>query len=149
MGLLIQVPSTVSSFTDDDPPVGLIYYQLGLSNPDGCSPTKKSDTDYSSSISNMEQVKNTLGIVPLNIDDPFTIYPNPAGTDLNIQLHANFLSPVKYEVFNLVGSMILEGIVPAGSYRLNTSSYSAGIYILKLSNQTASYTARFMILEKE
>jgi len=149
MTLLMQVPSTVTSFTDEEPPLGIIYYQVGLSNPAGCLPTKKSDTDYSSSKSNMEQVKNALGIVAIEENNLFTIYPNPVRTDLNIQFKTKFVAPVKYEIYNPIGLLLIEGMIQSKTYRLNVSSLPAGIFILKLSNETGSYTARFMTLKND
>jgi hypothetical protein len=73
MNLLIQVPGTITSFTDNDLPYGIVFYQIGMSNPSGCNPAKKSDPDYSSSRSNMEQL-NISGIQELNENKLFTIY---------------------------------------------------------------------------
>ena len=48
MSFLIQVPSTVKAYKDTDLPYGIVYYQVGMSNPSGCNLAKKSGQDYSS-----------------------------------------------------------------------------------------------------
>jgi hypothetical protein len=131
MTLLMQVPSTVTSFTDDDPPSGMIYYQVGMSNPSGCLPSRKTSPDYSLSLSNTEEVLNPSGTNDISEEDRLTIYPNPSGTDLYILLPANVSCPAKFEVLNIIGVPVLEGIIDQRSYRLYTGSLPEGMYILK------------------
>ena len=148
MSLLIQVPSTVTSFTDIDPPLGNVYYQIGMSNPAGCDPVKKSDSDYSSSRSNMEQVKVT-GIQELNENNLFSIYPNPVVEVLQIRYRNAVSSPVQFIIYNSLGAIALEGFIRVESTSVDVSSLSQGMYILQLSTDTEASSARFLINRKK
>jgi len=145
MTFLMQVPSTVTSFTDDDPPTGMIYYRVGMSNPAGCLPSRKALPDYNISMSNTEEVLNPSGIEAVNEKVPFMVFPNPAGTELNIQLTQQFPAPARYEVYNSTGALVLEGSVLKPTQKINTSPLPEGIFILKIINETASYSILFVI----
>jgi len=147
MSLLIQVPSTVTAFTDNDPPYGTVYYQVGMSNPSGCNPDKKSGPDYSSSRSNMEEV-NISGIKEINENKLFTIYPNPAEKELQIRLKEVFTVPIQYTVYNPLGSIVLGGMLWTELNSIDVSSLSSGLYIFKLSADRKAYYARFVINKK-
>jgi hypothetical protein len=120
-----------------------------MSNPEGCLPSKKSTPDYSISMSNTEEVMNPSGIADINANDPFLVYPNPAGKELHIMLLKNFTGPVKCEVYNSIGVLVLEGMIHTGSHLLNTGYLPEGIFILKVITGTDAYNALFIIRRKE
>lgn len=147
MNLLIQVPSTVTSFTDDNPPRGMIYYQIGMSNPAGCSPAKKAGPDYSSSRSNIVQVL-VSGTEEINEDHLLTIYPNPAEEELQIYIKNILTGEIHYTVCNSLGSLVLEGMIPAGSASVDVSSLLPGFYIIRISADREKFFAKFVIAGK-
>lgn len=146
--LLMQVPSSVTSFTDDNPPEGLIYYQIGMSNPAGCNPGKKAGPDYSSSRSNLEQVY-VSGIEEIHENKLFSIYPNPVEKELQIWFKKVISGSIQYTVYNSLGTIVLEGIIRVGSASLDVRSLSPGLYILQLSIDREAYSARFVINSKK
>ncbi len=147
MSLFIQVPSTVASYKDLDPPLGNVYYQIGMSNPLGCDPIKKSESDYSSSMSNMDQVHVT-GINDVSENMPFSIYPNPVVEVLQIRYRNVVSSPVQFTIYNSSGAIALEGFIRVESTSVDVKSLSPGIYILHLSTDRGAYSARFVINRK-
>ena len=147
MNLFIQVPSTVTSFKDIDPPIGYIYYQIGMTNPAGCDPVKKSESDYSSSMSNMDQVHVT-GLNDVNENMPFRIFPNPVTDVLQIR-YANVVGqPVHFTVYNSLGAIFLDGYIQESSTSVNVSSLSPGVYVIQLVTDNEAFGARFVINRK-
>ena len=147
MGLFIQVPSTVTSYKDLDPPAGKVYYQIGMSNPAGCDPVKKSESDYSSSLSNMSQVLvNEVNNV--NEGRPFKVFPNPATDVMHIAYYKTINHPLQLTIHNSLGKAVLEEYITANDARVDVGTLKPGLYILKLSTDAASYLARFVIIRK-
>ncbi len=147
MSLFAQVPSTVTSYKDIDPPLGKVYYQIGMSNPAGCDPVKKSESDYSSSLSNMDQVLVT-GVNDVNENKPFLIFPNPVNDVLQIQYKNLIDRPIQIAVYNSLGEAVLQDQVRAVETALDVSPLSPGIYILQMIDDLESYSARFVIRRK-
>ena len=147
MNLFIQVPSTVTSYKDLDPPLGNVYYQIGMSNPAGCDPVKKSESDYSSSMSNMSQVHVT-GINDINESKPFMIFPNPVTEILQIQYNNVVKGPIQFTVYNSLGKAVLEEYITARETNVDVSSLLPGIYILQMLVDSETYSARFVIRKK-
>ncbi len=147
MDLFIQVPSTVTSYKDIDPPIGYVYYQIGMSNPAGCDPVKKSESDYSSSLSNMDQVLVT-GVNNVDENKPFKIFPNPVSDMLQIQYKNVVKRPIQFTIYNSLGKAVLEEYIRAGETRVDVSSLSPGIYLLQMLDDSETYSARFVIRRK-
>jgi hypothetical protein len=144
MQLLTQVPSTVTAYKDTDPPLGTIWYQIGMSNPAGCNPGKKAAMDYSSSRSNIEQVQNTSTPEVIDENQPFKIYPNPAGNNLKISFSKTYSDPVFYRIYNSIGIDVLEGIIHPGKNNIDISSLTGGIYVIELQTEEDVFKTRFV-----
>jgi hypothetical protein len=147
MSLFIQVPSTVTSYKDIDPPIGYVYYQIGMSNPAGCDPVKKSESDYSSSMSNLDQVLVT-GVNDVDENKPYVIFPNPVTDMLQIQYKNVVKRPIQFTVYNSLGKAVLEEYISARDTGVDVSSLSPGIYILQMLDDSETLSARFVIRSK-
>jgi hypothetical protein len=147
MKLLIQVPSTVTSFTDEDPPSGNIYYQVGMSNPSGCNPIKKASQNYSSSRSNLVQVFIS-GTEEVNEDHLFAIYPNPADEELQIHLMNVLNGEIHYNIHNTTGMLVQEGMITEGSVKVDVKSLSPGLYIIIISADREMFFEKFVVARK-
>lgn len=144
MKLLTQVPSTVTAFKDSDPPLGTIWYQIGMSNPAGCDPEKKAVLDFSSSMSNMEQVQNT-SIPEVKFENkPFIMYPNPAENELYFRFSKTYTDPLHYKIYNSTGRNVLEGFIHPGKNSIDISSLPRGIFIMELGNENDVFKTRFV-----
>ena len=79
--------------------------------------------------------------------DNIHIYPNPATDQLYIQCPQN-LSDAEYEIFNLNGQLMTEGILKDKSISLNSNGLSSGKYILllRMNGEMRSFT--FIKMEK-
>jgi hypothetical protein len=147
MSLFIQVPSTVTSYKDIDPPLGNVYYTIGMSNPAGCDPVKKSESDYNSSMSNMDQVLVT-GVNDVDENKPFMIFPNPVNDILQIQFKNVIKHPIKITVYNTLGKAVLEENIIRKESGVNVRSLSPGIYILQTIDDSKTYSVPFVIGRK-
>ena len=80
----------------------------------------------------------------LNIDDfispQFSIYPNPTNNLLNITTP---ISDYKLNIYNIQGQLISTFSL-SGSQTLDISTYSKGIYLLKLTTKSVSKTYKII-----
>lgn len=70
LSLLTQLPSTINSYSDLNPPIGNVYYQIEVVNQIGCYPDSimaKANTNYNSSRSN--PANNTMALPPNMLAD--------------------------------------------------------------------------------
>lgn len=83
---------------------------------------------------------NNLSIDSYFIDNNISIYPNPTTEILNIKIPNNNL-PDNFKIYNMLGQLIEErNIDTEADLTITTSSYSNGMYFIKISkeNQTLS-----------
>ena len=93
------------------------------------------------SLGSMASMSSTL----MSEDIPgtyFSVYPNPAGAYTNIRLAAKSSIDINIYVYNSLGEMIYNTILPAGSQQLilDTETLSPGVYFV----QTGGYTCKFI-----
>lgn len=80
----------------------------------------------------------------------FVVSPNPFDKILNIQYILTKDSPVRIELMDVVGNVIttpeLKAQVAPGTYRtmFNTSTLPAGVYMLRFTTQTGSYSRKIV-----
>ncbi len=76
-------------------------------------------------------------------EESFSIFPNPAGTNLIIQSSVE-INEVK--VFDCVGRQIFNSQLsrPTTSFRLSTVNYSAGIYFVEIISSNKKETVKFV-----
>ena len=147
MNLLIQLPSTVTTFTDNAPPMGDVNYQVGMSNPSGCDPVKKSETDFSSSLSNVDRVLIT-DVSDRDEGKSILLLPNPVSEILQIRYNNNILPHTQCNIYNSLGKAVISSKIRSSETLVDVSALPSGIYILQLSNKKESYTERFVINRK-
>ena len=74
-------------------------------------------------------ISDTPDVVPNLSKENFRIYPNPAIDKLNIECPPEFLG-ANYEIFNINGQIVEEGILKGNAISLNNKRISSGKYIL-------------------
>lgn len=142
--LLTQVPSTVTAFKDTDIPLwGIIWYQIGMYNPEGCNPQKKSGTDFSYSRSNIEPVQNTALKEIMMEHNPFILYPDPAENELYFRCSKTFSNPIHYKIYDMRGLNVLEGLIPQVRNNIDISSLPAGLFLIELRIENEVFRLRF------
>ena len=102
----------------------------------GCS---NSDTIYVS-------FEDCAGIEENDISEFISVYPNPASESLNIDFNSKAQSFSQFKIYNLLGSVLMEGVLESEKNMLIISQLKAGFYILELFE---SESGKFAILKFE
>ncbi|EGV42189.1 T9SS type A sorting domain-containing protein [Bizionia argentinensis JUB59] len=73
----------------------------------------------------------------------FSIYPNPASGSINISSNLN--QKTKLAVYNITGKLVLSNTISFGENRLNISSLSSGVYLMRVSTPAKTITKKLII----
>jgi hypothetical protein len=130
ISLLTTIQSNLNSYTDLAPPVGPVYYQIEIVNPNSCDPAKVINYDVSKS----NIVNNGMvGINSSNIAD-INLYPNPTSNFVTVRFNNNLLGS-KYEIVDNTGRTVLTGVLLDENQIIELNILSAGIYSFRLIDQ--------------
>lgn len=79
-------------------------------------------------------------------DAGISFYPNPVNEHLVIHFDSNLKNDVALDVYDLTGKLISNQTVSKNTfdYSLNTTAFSKGMYLIKLSNNDFSATDKFI-----
>lgn len=131
MTQLATVSNTTLAYVDNNPPAQA-YYQVRVTNPNGCNPSR-SAFDYSTVRSNI--VNNpTTGIHEINEQTQgLLIFPNPSTGSVNLKLRGQYEGPAKLIITDVLGRVVKEQPVEVKSGgTLNISLTSKGTYFMQL-----------------
>ena len=87
-----------------------------------------------------------LGARDLNIENVelnnFTLYPNPANNQINIQFAENTLTQGQVQVYNSIGELIIQQTINSGNAIeiIAVSDLSEGFYIVKITDMNSGYS---------
>jgi len=82
------------------------------------------------------RIKETVNIVDLPVSSSYQVYPNPATTELHINLATQ--ETADYLIFNLPGQVVMQGKLQESS-TINIESLSSGMYLLKISGTAVRF----------
>jgi len=94
---------------------------------------------------NISLQEDALSVDEVNADT-FNIYPNPTKGILNIDSN-NTYSDLSVEIFNLLGSQVLETRINSANESIDVSGLTKGLYLLKLSSDTEALITKKIIIE--
>lgn len=77
-----------------------------------------------------------------NFHEETLIFPNPAHQKITLQTSNSYH---QYQIMNLQGSIMLEGILLNGNNEIDISSLSAGIYFIRLTGNNKTAGSRFIV----
>mgnify|MGYP001215029119 CR=1 FL=1 len=82
--------------------------------------------------------------------DRFVVSPNPAVLSTRFSFYSSDASSVLFKVYDLLGNIVFveqfKGVVQSEqTFHLNTSSFSNGVYVYKLSSANAHHSGRLVI----
>ncbi|WP_152537506.1 carbohydrate-binding protein, partial [Aquimarina pacifica] len=86
-----------------------------------------------------DQAKNT-GTIPS--DNALLIYPNPVKNKFIIKLNNSLTT--KYTIKDATGKIIVTGTLNEGTTSINASSLTPGLYLIKATNDYATYTGKLI-----
>jgi hypothetical protein len=85
------------------------------------------------------------GLMPDPDPDDFNalLWPNPVSSDLKVNVSSE--SPVQYVIADVWGRSVASGVFAGrGTYTLNVSDFSSGVYLIQLTGKNAKQTLRFI-----
>lgn len=82
----------------------------------------------------------TLSSIEFNIDN-FDLYPNPSNGKFTIKSTDSF----EYEVFDIQGRNVLNGVSNSSSKELDLSDFNSGVYLIKVINGETSKTQKLIL----
>lgn len=85
----------------------------------------------------------TASVSDLNMDD-LLVYPNPATSELNIELPATLVSSAK--IYDLAGRLVLEQESTSLSFKIDVNSLESGTYSIAFEFDGGMLTKRFVVL---
>jgi len=83
------------------------------------------------------------GIVD-NLNSLIVIYPNPAQDYLTLESTDMYINS-RYELMNLQGAIMKNGVIQSDKEIINISDYSAGIYLVKIFSRNGNAIYKFVI----
>lgn len=143
MDSIHSIQSTLTSWTDDNPPTGDIYYQIGVRKAYPCvliQDKKAGSGPFVHSLSNLEDNRLQSGMEenPLG-QNSVVVYPNPFSEQTSIVYNLSKESMVKISLYNSQGeklSDILNQNQDPGDYHIklnqNITNMPEGLYFIKI-----------------
>jgi hypothetical protein len=131
ISLLTTIQSNLNSYTDLAPPVGPVYYQIEIVNPNSCDPTKV--INYSVSRSNI--VNNGVNGINTLANNTVLVYPNPTSKDVTLEITAELIGKDYYLTDN-TGRIMLSGQFRALKETINLEQIATGVYFIKIDDNT-------------
>ena len=127
MALLTTIQNNLNSYTDLNPPTGIVYYQIEIINPNNCSPTKS--INYSSSKSNItSNGQNDLLVIT---SDYISIFPNPTTSIITVKSSLELIGK-EYIIYDQLGKEVMSGIITSEETEIDLSNISEGVYLFKV-----------------
>lgn len=63
-----------------------------------------------------------------------TIYPNPAGNTVTVDLDKNMRKPYRYQLFDLSGKLVLENSTSKNIFSIDVAPFNRGVYVIRIYN---------------
>ncbi|MDF1571475.1 MAG: T9SS type A sorting domain-containing protein [Bacteroidales bacterium] len=144
LSLLAQINSNVTSYSDFDPPGGMVYYQVVVESDGQCAPTKKA-LDYNRSSSNIAE----SGII--NVENPgiqmVQVCPNPSNGSFTVSLPESNSFPGSLNIISMTGQLVSTVTFEGTTKTLHMDDLPVGVYTLILTCGERHLTQRLVILK--
>ena len=137
---IAQISSNSSTYTDLNPPVGVVNYIIGIDIPNGCSPNKSSSSTL---------LSNKISVGTASVENYLTsqmeIYPNPSDGLFTLKI-SDLISNGKneFEIINSIGQVMYSiEIVNKLETKINLQEYANGVYFIRHKN--GNWMEKFII----
>ena len=84
------------------------------------------------------------GINDMNMDAAVALFPNPATSEINIQMADNRFVGSTMQVYDVYGKLITTSEIVSQSVRLDVSAWANGVYIVRINSNESIVTKRFV-----
>uniref|UniRef100_UPI00404923E3 T9SS type A sorting domain-containing protein n=1 Tax=Fluviicola sp. TaxID=1917219 RepID=UPI00404923E3 len=126
---IAQISSNSTTYTDLNPPIGVLNYMVGIDIPNGCNPNK--------SIGSVISNKISLGTSSISsyLENNLEIYPNPSDGLFTIKLSNDLgINDLSFEIIDPIGKVIKT--IQIDDAQTNTSfdlsEFTDGVYFIRL-----------------
>ena len=142
---IAEQPSNIFTFSDLIPPIGTLYYQLEVINPNSCfvDGEKSSDDNYSSTRSNIVS-SNPVNIIPDVSSEFVKIWPNPSSGNIYIQSD-DHNDEIQLQLWSIDGKLLLEERLKPTIEVIDISHIISGLYIIRLKIDNRIINKRLII----
>lgn len=144
MEVLQEVSSNVTSFSDTQPPLKKVYYQIAVSRDGACEPSKKSAPDYSISMSNAFEI-SWVGIQGMEFAPGLVVYPNPASEVIHVFFPAGIQKEACISVHDASGRTLCSYFVKEDHLDIPSMDLARGFYLLKLTSEAGVIVRRIIL----
>lgn len=127
--LIDSLSSSSTTYTDLNPPAGVLYYAVEMIPQHACNPSLK-NTFYTSSFSNTVDNINLIGINEIQTSPIISLIPNPAAEKFSI-ITENSINIDAVEIFNICGEKI-NFMSLNNNHIIDLSTQSRGIYFVSV-----------------
>ncbi len=132
----------VNSISNDDGAYGMALQADGKIIVAGVS---KNNTTYYYDVTLFRYFGDiTTGLNELSETCEFSIYPNPAKNNLNIEVPVNSLQNNIISIYDIQGRLVIQANLYVGVNTLNIYSLTKGMYILRLCNNDMIRISKFI-----
>ena len=132
----LLVANNTLSFIDNNPPVNG-YYQIRITTPNGCNPTKRGYSYVNSNtVDKTGKTVITAGVDELN-QVTYSIFPNPASSKITIT-SSNSLIGKTIKLTTITGNVV-KSIISTKDDQLefDISDLSKGVYLIHIENKAS------------
>ncbi|MBP7496836.1 MAG: T9SS type A sorting domain-containing protein [Bacteroidales bacterium] len=143
--LIDSVSSSVTTYTDLNPPEGILFYAIEMVPGYKCQPSvKTAKGSYTSSFSNIADNEALIGINNKPNLPVINITPNPCTDELTINV--SHFQNVKHliTVYDIHGTAIYQTQSPQSSIIINTRSFPPGLYLTRIQSPNSTTTRKFI-----
>jgi photosystem II stability/assembly factor-like uncharacterized protein len=121
-----------TQYTDNNPPLGDVYYQLEIINPNPCDLVNytRSNVARNNQVG-IQELKNTLA---------FSIYPNPTAGTFTVNVEKKNNAAASLMIYNMLGAIVKTLSLEQNEQEIDVSDLDNGFYTIEV--KSANYSGQ-------
>ncbi|MCK9399659.1 MAG: T9SS type A sorting domain-containing protein [Bacteroidales bacterium] len=143
--IIDSVPNSITSYTDLNPPAGILDFVIEIRNENGCNP-QKDNKSYISVFSNI--ISTNVGIEDLEKwSGIISVFPNPTREVLNIEIggiSGEFEADIYIHDIN--GQKLISKYITTAKTSIEIKDLRPGVYILQIKQGNTVITRRMVVI---
>jgi hypothetical protein len=128
--LLTTIQSNLNSYTDLNPPSGIVHYQIEVVNPNDCDPTKINGYGVSRSNIANNGLAELSEIYPVRT---FTLFPNPTSDNISLHVQEDLIGK-EFFVMDAFGRLLNKGTIEVVDQSISLNDIAKGNYYLRVND---------------
>ncbi len=128
---IATLPNSITTYQDNNPPAGALFYQIEVVNPNDCDPIKING--YGVSRSNIAS-NGIAGLINLP-EFRISFYPNPTNEDMVMEVGEGLIGS-RYMVVDALGRTMLSEEIKFSKQSIKCTGLGSGTYYVKVGEQS-------------